>query len=367
MAWRDLARSSVSYVADHWVRVLIAVVVVGVAVFAVRPFETVPDPSGDDIAVAWNESIGRLGITPIYPPTEDLSVGDVWGIITEIDKNDSAQQLNSTPLLGKAVRIGHIDLRDQILQAFKQPTFADTVEPANGSKIWKQERWEMPQPDAATKGRIPLALTAFPGVTINHQSRTGAQMGAATGWFGVQRHRDQQEQILIKSAESYGVPTMAAVYFLNKWCTDNDNKELCQDANVRRALSYAVGQEVLEATGTPKRYTYRIGLQLVTRVFLMRQIEHRSSSDIARAIALQAGDAKPEAAPTGSTSAIPKQSGASIDVVTQNLTPAITAGSRVAQVSADGLVISLIETFQRPIAFGYRNVTMALKPSSPED
>src|SRR4051812_30938049 len=258
MAWREKLTSIGAFLRDRWLSIFFAAAVVIVALVVVRPFDTVPDPGGDDIAVAWNESIGRLGITPVYPPTEDLSVGDIWAVVSEIDKGTKVRQLNSTPLLGKAVRIGHIDLRDQILTSAQHPTFADTTEPVANSKLWKQERWEVAT-GAAANDRIPLSLIAFPGVTINHQSRTGAQLGATAGWFGVQRQREQQEQIRIKAAESYGIQTAAAVFILNKWCKGS---EMCQDANVRKLMSYTVGEQVLEATSNA--YNYRLGLQLVT-------------------------------------------------------------------------------------------------------
>lgn len=355
MAWREKLTSIGAFLRDRWLSIFFAAAVVIVALVVVRPFDTVPDPGGDDIAVAWNESIGRLGITPVYPPTEDLSVGDIWAVVSEIDKGTKVRQLNSTPLLGKAVRIGHIDLRDQILTSAQHPTFADTTEPVANSKLWKQERWEVAT-GAAANDRIPLSLIAFPGVTINHQSRTGAQLGATAGWFGVQRQREQQEQIRIKAAESYGIQTAAAVFILNKWCKGS---EMCQDANVRKLMSYTVGEQVLEATSNA--YNYRLGLQLVTRVFLMRQIEHSRSSDDARGAAMQIGDVKSDVGGNAGQGTTPGAAGA------PPLTPGTANGGRLSQMSQDALGLSMTETFQRPVAFGYRSVTIALEPSQPRD
>lgn len=333
-----------------------------VGIFVVwRPFEPTIQPTEDDIATAWNESIGRLGITPVYPPTEDLSVGDVWAYIAEIDEGATGRSFDSRPLLGKAVRIGHIDQRGLILASARQPTFAETTEPIAPSKMWRQNRWEADRPADVATDRIPLSITAFPGVTINHQSRSTAQAGAGSTWFGAQRQSDQQEQIIIKSAETYGIQSIAAISILNDWCAKQ--KELCQDDVVRKILSFTVGDLVLQTTGTPKKYRYRIGVQFVTRVFLMRQIEHRYSNAVARGAALQAGTAKAEAPPVAPTDDAP---GGPINGVVQGLAPNAGDGSRLSRISADGFTMSLTETFQRPVAFGYRNVTISLKPSVPE-
>ena len=82
-------------------KILFAVLAVVFAVFVVRPFKSIPDPGPEDVAAAWNTSIGRLGIQPLYPPTEDFGVGDVLAVVADSE---------NVPLLGKAVRIAHIDL-----------------------------------------------------------------------------------------------------------------------------------------------------------------------------------------------------------------------------------------------------------------
>jgi RHS repeat-associated protein len=50
-------------------------------VVIVSPLVAVPDPTGDDVSAAWNQSIGRLGIIPVCPLAEDVSVGDIWAIV----------------------------------------------------------------------------------------------------------------------------------------------------------------------------------------------------------------------------------------------------------------------------------------------
>jgi hypothetical protein len=364
-------------------KILFAVLAVVFAVFVVRPFKSIPDPGPEDVAAAWNTSIGRLGIQPLYPPTEDFGVGDVLAVVADSE---------NVPLLGKAVRIAHIDLRDLILASTVEPVFADTADLAAGSSFRKQDRTEVAI-DSKDR-RITLALSAFPGITISHVTQSAAAAGNATGFFGSARNGNQVEEIQIKGAETYGVSTIEAIVKFNNWCRDDKTKAYCDDSFVRQALAFAVSDRVLatrkvgtakaagtysegakdtpssNATGTtapapttaPKEYAARLQLQLVTRVYLTREIEQRRMNEAAAGAAVQAL-ADPSAKPDPAAAKPGDQSG--IEAINRNLAASGTTGAKVAIVRSDGVSISLQETFQRPIAFGFRAVTISLTPSMP--
>ena len=83
----------------------VVAVVAGYVWLVARPQEPAPDFTAEDIISAWNDSIHKLGITAVYPPQEDMMVGDIWAVIvSELHK----------PMLGKSTRIGHINLRAEI-------------------------------------------------------------------------------------------------------------------------------------------------------------------------------------------------------------------------------------------------------------
>ena len=365
-----------------WWQILVAVLILAVAVFVVQPFKSIPDPGPEDVAAAWNTSIGRLGIQPLYPPTEDFGVGDVLAVVADSE---------NVPLLGKAVRIAHIDLRDLILASTVEPVFADTADLAAGASFRKQDRTEVPT-DSKDK-RITLALSAFPGITISHVTQSAAAAGNATGWFGSARNGNQVEEIQIKGAETYGVSTIEAIVKFNNWCRDEKTKAYCDDSFVRQALAFAVSDRVLatrkadstkatstytegakdtpgtNATGAttpatgPKEYAARLQLQLVTRVYLTREIEQRRMNEAAAGAAVQALADPSQAKPDPAAAKPGDQSG--IEAINRNLAASGTTGAKIAIVRSDGVNISLQETFQRPIAFGFRAVTIALTPSVP--
>src|SRR5262249_28269951 len=158
------------------------------------PFGAPSKLDADDIATSWNRSIARLGISPLFPPEEDFHVGDVWVVIADGE---------DTPLLGKAVRIAHIDLREEIRNTRSgQPFFADTARYAVDEKARRQDPTET---EAPPNGRIFLTLTAFPGLTITHTTRSAGSLGWSIGGLGTGRDDQYVEEIRIPVAETYGV------------------------------------------------------------------------------------------------------------------------------------------------------------------
>ncbi|MXP65985.1 hypothetical protein E0493_21800 [Roseomonas sp. M0104] len=299
----------------------------------IRPFAAPATVTAEDVAQAWNESISRLGILPVFPPEEDLHVGDLWAVI--------ASDAEGTPLLGKAVRLAHIDLRDLMHAAQqRQPRFPDTAARAAGDEFRRQPLIEVPPEEGATDA-IRLTLAAFPGITIRHSRRIAS--ASAPGWlsFGAARDELEEEEIRILLAETYGVSAAAAAGRLDEWCSAVSTRLLCTDAFARRTLALAVSKHVLEARDG--RHTVPLQLRLVTRVFLMREIEQNRIRD--SGADARAGAVAPNSTPGGAS-----------------------AGAALAEASfrqAGRTGITLRQVFERPVVFGFRAVTVALPPSSP--
>jgi hypothetical protein len=350
-----------------WIWQIVAAALLAIVVLSVvKPFQAVQDPAPEDVATAWNNSIGRLGILPLYPPTEDFGVGDVLAVVADSE---------NVSLLRKAARIAHLDLHDLILSSAVEPAFAETADPVAGTSFRKQDRFEL-LADPVSK-RIALSISAFPGITINHVLQSNAGAANATGWFGASHSGQRAEEIQIKGVESYGVSTVEAIVRLNRWCSDAKTKTYCDDGFIRQALAFAVSDRVLATKdskdGATKEYASRLELQLVTRVYLTREIQQRRLDETAGGAAIQAladpSVAKPASNPTSDKPA-DQDSGASrvsstIDLLNKGLVASGVPGAKISIVRSDDVDISLKETFQRPIAFGYRAVTIALQPVAP--
>ena len=161
----------------NWVLPVVVLALLVFGFFFVRPLDPLPpDPDAEATARAWNDAVGRLGIQPVFPPEEDFHVGDVWAVIADTEDR---------PLLGRAIRIGHLDLRQVLLESQAgRPVFADTAMDTNGVKL-KQAPAEVEPPPK--NDRITLSLAAFPGVTIRHAVRADADLRACLSGLNLRR------------------------------------------------------------------------------------------------------------------------------------------------------------------------------------
>jgi hypothetical protein len=347
---------------------IVAVFVLYFIAMYVRPLLSPTDENAEDIAKSWNDSFERLGILPIFPPEEDFYVGDVWAVIENAEKPYER-------LKGKAVRVAHLDLRDEMKNANnRQPVFADTANPGASEGDRRQDRAEVVE--ALTDGRIHLTLTAFPGLTISRSARASGSLGGVIGGLGSGREDQELEEIRIPVAETYGVPYSSAFIRLDDWCADTKTMIYCTDAFLRRILSYSVSDQVLITR--KGKYVVRLQLRLVTRVFLMRQVDQRRVTSAANGILVQsASNASKSARPPAvqqqgdtktSNRPLEERGGSAIEGLAQSANAVSSGGLPSAGISefrAGGTEIEIQRTFQRPVAFGYRAVTISIAASVP--
>jgi hypothetical protein len=248
--------------------------VAGFILVYVHPFEAPPSPSSEAIAAAWNESIHRLGIFPVYPPQEDFEVGDLLAVIVGAE---------STTLLGKSVRVARIDMRDLIVKEQQDRLlFADTIAPKDGDPIRRHDRLAVaaPAPD-----RVALALAAFPGFVVRHSINASGSAGASRWRLTGAREDQEMEEIRISVAETYGVSSASAAERLEDWCSRKESQRRCTAGFARRTLQFAFGEPALAARDGIQP---TVELVLVTRVYLTREIEQRRSSSSNRNAAADA-------------------------------------------------------------------------------
>jgi hypothetical protein len=141
---------------------------------------------------------------------------------------------------------------------------------------------------------------------------------------------------------------------------------------VRRLIAFSVGKQIL-GVGDGK-YRTRIQLRLVTRVFLTREIQHHRSFVGAGGANGQFGAAKLTEKPAKNETST-ADSSSNVD---QRLNDALrgaqvlvpnglsgAAGGAISFSKGEGADIEINEVFQRPVAFGYRAISIDLDPSSP--
>jgi hypothetical protein len=352
-----------------------------------------PKPlDGHSVATEWNESVQRIGINPVYPPQEDLHVGDIFAVIKQSDE----EYPTSVVFGDHAIKLWHVDMTAVLKAAYDGvPVFPQTMRrPAHDDDFWPQEMSD----DLFHPGNKKfLSLVAFPAFSIHH-SRS-ATAGASTGsgissWFsgvlGITRNDEETEQLSFPAAETYGVNSIQAQLALFSFCDNQRTKPFCTERAVRNMLSMVVGNEIWRPQLDPKtkqptgRYASEVELMLVKQVFLTRSIVQLRAADsasgqAARLIAklkdLSDRPAAPPATPAPSPTPAPV-SGAPSSVSAEAETPALDrekknllelravvdsqseAGGSILALSADGTTIALKQVYPRPVAIGFRSVSL---------
>jgi hypothetical protein len=338
---------------------LIVSTIAGVVVFLVASAIAVawlaPEQNDTQVIEEWNATISKLGIDPVFPPEEDVAVGDIYAVLN--DRDDG--QPSRTALALRSIKLDHKDLTDDIKQVYaKSYRFPSTTpRPEDQNKPWEQtadSQGVMGHPN--TLETLPLA--AFPGFIIK---QTKSYRGGLLGWlsttFGFQS--DTGVELNIPVAETYGIPSVTAVGELVQYCTDENDPKRCTSETLRRHLAYvtplAFERKPNDPDNPPKPgvsaspFRYRVEVVLVNRVYLARYIDqHFHDLRTARSW-IGRPDKKPEVA-TPAEQATSEKAGA-----TQ---PANQAG--VALESDDSQTLK--QTFLRPITIGYRAVRQGAEP-----
>ena len=324
------------------------------------------DPTADNIDEEWSESIARLGIQPIFPPSEDLYVGDVFAVIVD-------PTITHRSFLSKAVRIGNIDLRNLLTKRSGfAPVFSETVPKKEGEEFRHQDRREVEVKDDHL---LTTTIAVFPGVTITHRTKASTLMGTKVAGASAGSDSVEFEEISIPVTETYGVSVADGIGALDNWC--QHEPILCSDNYARRMLAYSLGDFAVDknADGT---YKTTIQIRLVIRVFMSREFNnHRENSSAGGlGIGLSSADKTSAAQQNVAAANTPANTPASEvenksppQITDKDLAPFIASlASQVIDKIAgnaslgrfNGSTLGLNEVLARPLVFGVR--TIAIDP-----
>jgi hypothetical protein len=312
------------------------------------------EQTSNDIIADWNRTISRLGIEPVFPPEEDIYVGDIFAVVTEdhleTTGNPAAARSNaistlsaSNPLLNRAVKIDHFDMMEVLKKYYAQlPVFsATTIRPTADRDIWTQNSDK--NPFDASEHKF-LSLAAFPAFTIKTGNAGNGDAGIPLlGRMQFSWDRKDSEELEIVFAETYGIPTVMAAALLSYYCQDPYSRSACVEQNVRDHLSFLMGSKVKDLLPRTNRYRFEVQLHFVYRAYLTRAINRRSTASVNKA-----ADSK-RATPPASAEVPAGQQAVS--------SPGIDVSGKM-ESERDS---SLDRAFPRPIVFGYRAVKMSFK------
>ena len=352
----------------------------------------------------WNHTLREMGINPVFPPREDVQVGDMYLRRGDPDATAAAGGKGFVPI---DLWVASIETATIVQAAYgARPSFADTTTTA-GTAAGGGSGGSGGEPTAGNVIRVPahsgasstwehrdhlrLRQVAFPDFA-SMSVREGnlkalVPVEALSVAFGASWAKAEQVDVKIPAAESYGVPFgKIADKVLEK---HRNGAWVVQDAVLPAAARLAL-HSGLEGTGAATveergaRKIRAIYVDLLTEVFYARTIDisiSTQSSFGARARVRplvdpgaatsqpqQPAESTPVADPGGNTT-MAKNALVRAQELNDELAKVDDLdqiGGSVQFVSASDFSVAMRRTYQRPIAVGWRGVTLKIDVDSGE-
>lgn len=375
-------------------------------VVALSSCSTAPKPGS--VQREWNRTLREMGINPIFPPREDVQVGDVyarrgnpsdprlavkntfvpidlWVATIPVTQELEALYLSRTVMPRTEGDATHGYKSESLAWGTRsKPVEASggTVE-ASGPKKGQHEVDTAETPSTASVfdqrdlGRLrTVAFPDFMSMTITKGDLRGlVPVQALQVAFGAHWSDDHQVSVKIPSAESCGLPLEAMRAKL-----DADGDQLLEasilspstlrwiyaDQSQWAAVNGNLSQEQREAIGSEPY----VNLDVITEVYYARAIEVSISNKKDRgatigtpqanggATAAAPAEAPTEPATTKNALDRAKDLNASLAEIQGQTLP----GGRIEFVSVSDSSVSMRRTFDQPIAIGFRGIQVRLDP-----
>jgi hypothetical protein len=339
---------------------------------------------------SWNARISSLRVIPIFPPEEDIAVGDIFATVIADDDPDSSIPESDRKVrrsfIGRSVKLAHVPGVINELEKAYEPI---PVFPSSGEV---RDRVIRKFKDGVSQSNLPRA--AFPRLKIEGIDTAGAGILAGnSGGVSYSASKKQYAEFELSDVRTYGFPIVLAGDLLKKYCTETTN-DVCIDRTARKHLKRIIGERTLiekEGRAAPRtwwmdecftnkqgdyEYSLKVEIAMVYRVYLTNSIRDLRRSGRSQMSWLRAiwpfGDSNnkstsdlpapqaPGTAPTGGDDQIAglKKKLAEIE----NELARIRNGGALSYESSFGSESSLEGKFERPIAIAYRSVPFEFEP-----
>jgi hypothetical protein len=317
----------------------------------------------EEPGISYAKSVRQLGIYPVYPPREDLQVGDIYGV----ENTKDVENVKRHSVFVDSVNLTH-QIRDYLDGRY---TFADTTNASKGTDTIIGEGVRIPdQSDAKTGEEVlqfsnldVLPITGFPVIEVDSGLAIGVQ-GAAQSLaavFGFAAAKTLKMKLQFGAVTSYSIPIPTAFKELRKYCAITA-RGLREECNPERLRKY-IDQKYQLKSGATK---WAIPL-MVSKVYLARAISYTfNDKELAQAAAAAAGG-EGQTAPNTLNGELLKVavSEQNADLV-KALAEFQTALNQTKAGDANGISVSMAsysensvtfkEIYQRPVVVGYEAV-----------
>lgn len=323
--------------------------------------------------IVYAESVRQLGIYPVYPPREDLQVGDIYGF--EVKPGVEKARLRN-------VYVDSIDLTPHIREYLRgRYTFGTTATIATTATTINGVSGQITsQADAPSGGQLfdspatqNLPITGFPAIEVN--SGLSLSLAAGSGSIGAAFGFGSTETLKMRlnygMVTSYTVPIPVADAEFKRYCDIEEFKveDRCSEKNLTRYMN--LKYQFSESNRDSVRGA---NVLMVSKVYLARAISYTfndRSLAAAAASVVNREQNKQAVAPTlgGSllTSALADKDADMVNAlaafqtalnnsVTTAVSNANTEGATLGLASYTENSVTFEQIFQRPVVIGYEAV-----------
>jgi hypothetical protein len=321
----------------------------------------------------WNRTLSSLGVSPIFPPEEDLVVGDILAVVTSDSDEDPAAQTDrelKRAFVSRSVKLAHVDVSKQLEETYGSlPVFPVAV-PADGKHPYRRVV-AREFTDAVAIDNLPRA--AFPRLKIQGYNAAAANLTASSNRSNYSAGSQNFEEFELSDVRTYGLTSVMALEILKKVCENSE--DLCIESTARRHLERVVGSRInsryINLKSNKPEYAMNVEVVMVYRVYLTNSIidRRRRESDKSGMFAglwslSGTGQQKvvtpPQEPPAQSVSETDnidasKAIGRRIDDL-EHKVALIQSGAAIRYQSFSGNESSLEGKFERPVAIAYRSV-----------
>jgi hypothetical protein len=328
----------------------------------------------------WNSTIASLGVVPIFPPEEDLVVGDVLALIVRDDDPDpeitrTNAYLDQKSFVTRTVKLAHIDVIQELVKAYGPlPIFPASGEPPLRKAVARNFE------DGVLQSNLPRA--AFPKLRIQGVDSAVGGLAGAVGTATYGASNQELAEFELSDVKAYGLPSVRALEMLDAYCTAVQTKHVCLEATARKHLSRVVGDRIHRrylAKNGDLEHAIKIEVVMVYRVYLTSAIRDLRRASRARSGFLRGlwpfGSSSDEPATrpaelvTASTAANTEQ----IETLKKRIADVegqlvkLRNGGTVSFDSFHGSESSLEGKFDRPVAIAYRSVKFEFPRDAPAE
>lgn len=338
------------------------------------------DEKEEFVQERWVDGISRLGpeLESVYPPTEDIQIGDVYAVEYVKPGNARSQSKPKSLRLGQSEGVyGYLELYYRQRMQLPSTVFA------NGSVNSSVDQGVAGRSAFGGKFQHSLPLTAFPDYTLasgrlfNFSASFPGKVFAFL--FGFSGGDATDLTVSVRDNSTYGLPAYEAQRFLKQYCASITRP--CDQGNMRAAYRATYGYD-------PQGY---LGVRMVSRVHVTRRLNFTYNFQSAYAVKAVASRldamkvyAEKAASLTAPADAAAKASKSPADaardallaqmIASLNQDIAALAGTDgdavgISSGSYDGRSIVLTQSFARPLTFAYGGVWLegGLLPPNVQD